>query len=47
MDSGRFDELEEVHHSLCLDPLQLSMDTDEGTSATHTVTRGRGAKQLI
>ena len=34
------DELEEVHHSLCLHPLHLSMCTYECASPANTITRG-------
>ncbi len=33
-------KLEHVHHSLGFESLQLSVDTDEGSGATHTITRG-------
>ena len=35
---GRLDELETVHHSLGLQPLQLGMQTDEDSSATDSIT---------
>ena len=40
VDAGGFHKLEEVHQPLGLHPLQLGVDAEEGTSATHTVTAG-------
>ena len=42
VDASGLDVLEDVNHSLCLQALQLGMDTDEGTSATHTITACKG-----
>ena len=36
----RLDCLEQVHQSLCLQPLQLGVQADERPSATHSVTAG-------
>jgi len=40
VDAGGFHKLEEVNQPLRLHPLQLGMDAEEGTSATHTITAG-------
>ena len=36
--ASRFDGLEEINHSLSFQSLQLSMDADESTSATNSIT---------
>ena len=36
--TGRLDVLEEVDHTLSLQTLQLGVDGDEGSRATHTIT---------
>jgi hypothetical protein len=36
--ASRLDGLEEIDHSLSFQPLQLSMDADECTSTTNTIT---------
>ena len=40
LSARKFDELEEVHHSLSLQPLQLCMDANEGPSTTNPITEG-------
>ena len=45
MDAGGFHKLEEVHQPLGLHPLQLGVDAEEGTSATHTITAGNKLTQ--
>ena len=42
VDASGLDVLEDVNHSLCLQALQLGMDTDEGTGATHTIAAYKG-----
>ena len=46
VDAGRLDPLEEVNCALCLQPLQLGVEADEGASATHTIAGGEGGGEL-
>ena len=47
VDASRLDCLKEVHHTLCLESLQLRVKTDEGSSSTHSITAWVGRKYTI
>ena len=49
LDAGRLDSLEEVDHTLCLESLQLGMETDECPCPPHSITEGERERgeQLI
>ena len=38
LQASRLDGLEEVHHTLCLQPLHLGVDGDERSCALHAIT---------
>ena len=40
LDTSRLDSLEEVNHTLCLESLQLGMETDECPCPSHSITEG-------
>ena len=49
LDTSRFDSLEEVNHTLCLESLQLRMETDECPSPPHSITEygDKGERDIL
>ena len=45
--AASFDELEQVHHSLCLHPLHLSMCGNECPSPTHSITTNKQGHSIL
>ena len=41
LDTRGFDSLEEINHTLCLESLQLRVETDECPCPPHSITEGK------